>query len=58
MSKNMSVFLYRSLIIAMIGGRVMWGIVRVAMLGMTGNAFTWRVYMAGAFLNAVGRAVI
>lgn len=54
----MSVFLYRSLIIAMIGGRVMWGIVRVAMLGMTGNAFTWRVYMAGAFLNAVGRAVI
>ena len=33
--------LYRSLIIAMIGGRVIWGIVRVVMLGMTGNAFTW-----------------
>ena len=45
--------LYRSLIIAMIGGRVIWGIVRVVMLGMTGNAFTWQMFMAGAFLNAV-----
>lgn len=47
------VSLYRSLIIAMIGGRVVWGIVRVAMLGMMGNAFTWQMFMAGAFLNAV-----
>ncbi len=47
------VSLYRSLVIAMIGGRVIWGIVRVVMLGMTGNAFTWQMFMAGAFLNAV-----
>lgn len=47
------VSLYRSLIIAMIGGRVVWGIVRVAMLGMMRNAFTWQMFMAGAFLNAV-----
>ena len=47
------VALYRSLIIAMLGGRVIWGIVRVVMLGMTGNAFTWQMFMAGAFLNAV-----
>lgn len=47
------VSLYRSLIITMIGGRVIWGIVRVVMLGMTGNAFTWQMFMAGAFLNAV-----
>ncbi len=45
--------LYRSLIIAMIGGRVIWGMVRAAMLGMTGSAFTWQMFMAGAFLNAV-----
>lgn len=37
----------------MIGGRVIWGMVRVVMLGMTGNAFTWQMFMAGAFLNAV-----
>lgn len=47
------VSLYRSLVIAMIGGRVIWGMVRVVMLGMTGNAFTWQMFMAGAFLNAV-----
>ena len=47
------VSLYRSLIIAMFGGRVIWGIVRVVMIGMTGNAFTWQMFMAGAFLNAV-----
>lgn len=47
------VSLYRSLIIAMIGGRVIWEMVRAAMLGMTGSAFTWQMFMAGAFLNAV-----
>lgn len=45
--------LYRSLIIAMVIGRIVWGGVRVLMLGMTGNAFTWQMFMAGAFLNAV-----
>lgn len=46
------VSLYRSLIIAMVIGRIVWGLVRVLMLGMTGNAFTWKMFMAGAFLNA------
>lgn len=45
--------LYRSLIIAMVGGRVIWGIVRVVMIGMTGSAFTWQLFIAGAFLNAI-----
>lgn len=47
------VSLYRSLITAMVIGRIVWGGVRVLMLGMTGNAFTWQMFMAGAFLNAV-----
>ena len=47
------VSLYRSLVTAMIGGRIIWGIVRVAMLGIMGNAFTWQMFMAGAFLTAV-----
>ncbi len=47
------VALYRSLLIAMIGGRVIWGIVRLLMLGVAGNAFTWQMFMAGAFLNAI-----
>lgn len=47
------VSLYRSLIIAMIGGRIVWGVVRVAMFGVMGNAFSWKMFMAGAFLNAI-----
>ena len=52
------VSLYRSLIIAMVGGRLVWGIVRVAMLGLIGNAFSWQMFMAGAFLNAVPGIVL
>lgn len=45
--------LYRSLLIAMVGGRIIWGAVRLLMLGISGNAFTWQMFMAGAFLNAI-----
>lgn len=47
------VALYRSLVIAMIGGRIVWGAVRVLMTGVAGEAFTWQMFMAGAFLNAI-----
>lgn len=47
------VSLYRSLISAMIGGRVVWGIVRIIMTGVAGEAFTWQMFLAGAFLNAI-----
>lgn len=45
--------LYRSLIAAMIGGRIVWGAVSVLLFGMTGGAFTWQMFIAGAFLNAI-----
>lgn len=45
--------LYRCLIITMIGGRIVWGIVRVLISGVSGSAFTWQLFMAGAFINAV-----
>lgn len=47
------VALYRSLITAMVAGRIIWGIVRVMMTGVAGQAFTWQIFMAGAFLNAI-----
>lgn len=50
--------LYRSLLIAMAGGRVVWGIVSILMIGVTGNAFTWQMFMAGAFLNAIPGIVL
>ncbi|MDE6699693.1 MAG: ECF transporter S component [Acetatifactor sp.] len=45
--------LYRSLITAMIAGRVVWGFVQVMLLGLSGSSFTWQMFMAGAFLNAI-----
>lgn len=45
--------LYRSLIISMLAGRIVWGIVEVIILGMSGGAFTWKMFLAGAFINAV-----
>lgn len=45
--------LYRSLIFSMLAGRIVWGIVEVIILGMTGGAFTWKMFLAGAFINAI-----
>lgn len=44
--------LYRSLLIAMIGGRLVWGIVRTLIGIAVGEPFTWQMFMAGAFLTA------
>lgn len=47
------VYVYASLITAMLGGRILWGIVRVILSGVTGSAFTWAAFMAGAFTQAI-----
>lgn len=45
--------LYRALLIAMVAGRVVWGIVEIIFLGIGGNAFTWQMFLSGAILNAI-----
>lgn len=45
------VSLYRSLIIAMLAGRVVWGAAMVLLVGF--GEFTWKVFFAEAFLNAI-----
>lgn len=44
---------YTSLVAAMIGGRIVWGIVEVILLTSTGSAFTFAAFVAGAFTNAI-----
>ena len=44
---------YAILIIAMIAGRIVWGIVRLVLAGLTGSGFTWAVFLAGAVTNAI-----
>lgn len=45
--------LYRSLIAAMLSGRVVWGVVQMVLLGIRGNQFTFQMFFAGAFVNAI-----
>lgn len=47
------VSLYRCLIVAMISGRVMWGIVQMILLGLGENGFTMKAFLTGAVLNAI-----
>ncbi|MBD9196072.1 MAG: ECF transporter S component [Clostridiales bacterium] len=48
-----TVNIYVSLIGAMILGRIVWGIAMMVISGVSGSAFTWSAFIAGALLNAV-----
>lgn len=50
--------LYRCLIAAMLGGRVVWAAVRVLLSGVSGQAFTWQMFLSGAFLTAIPGIVL
>lgn len=47
------VTVYLSLIAAMISGRLLWGAAQILLLGMAGNAFTWKMFVTAAFLRAI-----
>lgn len=44
---------YIALGIAMIGGRVIWGIISAILYGMAGQPFEFAIFIAGAFTNAI-----
>lgn len=50
--------LYRSLIAAMLVGRLVWGLAQIVLLGINGGVFTWQMFAAGAFLNAIPGIIV
>ncbi len=48
-----NVSIYTSLIGAMLAGRIVWGIVKVLLSGVNGQPFTFAMFWAGGFANAV-----
>lgn len=44
---------YMALVPAMIGGRLVWGLAEIVLLGLAGNAFTMQAFLSGALLSAV-----
>ena len=45
--------IYVTLIISMIAGRVVWGIVRLILAGLSGTTFTWALFLSGAVTTAI-----
>ena len=45
--------LYRSLLIAMVGGRLVWAAVRVVMTCVSQVPFTWEIFLADAIVSAI-----
>lgn len=51
-------YIYITLILSMLGGRVVWGIVSLILYGISGTGFGWEAFMAGAFMNALPGIII
>jgi thiamine transporter ThiT len=47
------VFVYVSLLAAMLAGRIVWGGARVVLYGIGQSEFGWAAFMAGAFTKAI-----
>ena len=50
--------LYRCLVLAMVAGRAVWGVVQAVLLGLTGSAMTFQIFLAGALLNAIPGIIV
>ncbi len=51
-------YTYLALILAMLGGRVVLGIANVILLGLNGTPYTFEMFIAGAFINAIFGIVV
>ena len=45
--------LYKAMVIAMIAGRAVWAGAMTVLMGLNGGVFTFEMFAAGAFLNAI-----
>ncbi len=45
-------YVYISLILSMLGGRVIWGLAMLVLTGIKGNTFTFAAFLGGAFIKA------
>lgn len=50
--------MYASLLISMVFGRAVWGIARLVIAGIVGNEFTIKMFIAGAFTQAIPGIII
>ena len=53
-----TVNIYLSLVVAMLGGRLVWGALRVILMGLGESSFGWAVFVAEGFVNALPGIVV
>ena len=53
-----TVNIYVSLVAAMLAGRVVWGVLRVILMGLGNSSFGWAVFVAEGFVNALPGIVV
>lgn len=51
-------FIYVSLTVAMVVGRIVWGIAMYICMGLKGSTFTFSAFVSGAFVNAIPGIII
>lgn len=51
-------YIYASLLISMVVGRIVWGVAMLACMGIKGDSFTFGAFVAGAITNAVPGIII
>lgn len=49
---------YITLVLSMIGGRIVWGIVSAILFGIAGIPFSFKIFIAGAIINAIPGIII
>ena len=47
-----------SLIVAMISGRIVWGVAKVVLMGIAGKSFTVAMFITGGFVDAIPGIII
>ena len=52
------IFIYLTLILAMLAGRLVWGGVMTVLMGLGKTEFGWPMFFAGAFTNAIPGIVL
>lgn len=50
--------IYVSLLIAMVSGRLVWGIASMIVYGINQVAFTWQMFLTGSLLNAIPGIIV
>lgn len=46
-------YVYISLVVAMLSGRIVWGIAKTILMGLSGKAFTVEAFVVGGFVDAI-----